>query len=122
MLTFDLMYLVMDWCSWPTFVQKKIRITRPKMTNRRPLQIAWESIHCTRIVHIDYNLMYYFCIILLSDPSHKIIITNLRQTLNCEEHEMGRFTDFSSLVPYRPIPSFPFQCCCMLGVSGLARG
>ena len=38
MLTFDLMYLVMDWCSWPTFVQKKIRITRPKMTNRRPLE------------------------------------------------------------------------------------
>ena len=55
---------------------------------------------------VDYNLMYYFCIILLSDPSHKIIITNLRQTLNCEEQEIGRFTDLSSIIPYRPIPSF----------------
>ena len=36
-LTFDLMYLVMDWCSWPTFVQKNIRIVRPKMINRKPL-------------------------------------------------------------------------------------
>ena len=36
-LTIDLMYLVMDLCSWPTLVQKNIRSTRPTMIKRNPL-------------------------------------------------------------------------------------
>ena len=36
-LTFDLMYLVIDLCSWPTFVQKNIRSTRPTIIKRNPL-------------------------------------------------------------------------------------